>query len=89
MIQNNPHVWHAVMPLNVIVIPGFGMRFCCRKVGCKRNHGYPILTLEWEHHFDLLNALGMGMEIRVAKVVPERIGLAAKLYYDYVYRLLH
>ena len=43
------------------------MRSCCRKAGCKSNHGYPILTLGWEHQFDLLNALGMGMEIRVAK----------------------
>ena len=55
------------MALIVIVIPGFRMRSCCRKTGCKSNHGYPILTLGWEHQFDLLNALGMGMEIRVAK----------------------
>ena len=63
---NGPDARRALMAFTVNII--LERRVCCRKAGCKSNHRYPICDgwIGVECYFDLLNALGWGMEIRLA-----------------------
>ena len=55
------------MAFVVIMLPDFGRGFAAARLDAKATIDTLYLTVGLEHHFDLLNALGMGMEIRVAE----------------------